>query len=436
MASHSRHVLFLPGEVRVQIKFRRTDLLYRHDEALRDPHALARRRKVRAAGLDPDELTFEVPQLPLKTPTGFAVGPSVLDMLVRSRWRFEKLPSETQQALRKRFAPKHPPDEVIAWSVRALDTLWPKPGQEQRQTRRLEDDEQERDLDHPFLASLVTGGEPVQGRSAPGWIKITKLSTCQVGEYVYRVAVGVFGSTGEAYSRIADLAVAAWEADQVRALRIWKRIQKAPEQVLVEDTELAKLRPLCSVSQEVERAVLREVCRWLGVDPDLDTRRPRGRPKSPDRNADEGEVLRLQLDEQGNVNGWFLIDYRGVPKDTELHSLSLQVLVSVLGGLRADHLDADAALLEAWLDAAAPDWRERVADDGGNPSGSERAPDPYDVLGVSKNASMAEITAAFRTTMKAVHPDTSGASAWLSRSVIEAYKQIRAAREREGPAHG
>ena len=92
-------------------------------------------------------------------------------------------------------------------------------------------------------------------------------------------------------------------------------------------------------------------------------------------------------------------------------------------------METDHALLEAWLDAASPDWRDRVARGGDDGASGGAAPDPYDVLGVTPRDDMAAVTAAYRRAMKAVHPDTGGgASAWLSRAVADAYKQIRAAR--------
>jgi hypothetical protein len=432
MAFHARHVRTVPGEVRVQVMFQRTDLLYCHEDRLRDPHA--RRRDQAGQGHPP---MIEVPGLPLVVRERFAVGPSVLDMLTRALWPFDKLPLETQLAVREQLAP----DEVlrkafIAWSVRDLDTLWPAPGQTQRRERtRLEyAPERERVLDHPFIASLASGGVPIPDAAPAGWLKVSRRSTCQIAEYVYRVACGVFGSVEDAYERIAETAAAAWEADQTRALQLWARVQQAPAKVLVEDASVAALRPNCSVSQEVERAIMQEVCRWLGVDPELDLKRPRGRPKSAEKNADQGEVIRLAIQADRTLEGVFLRDYRGIEKGTRLEDLTLHVLASVLGALRTSGLDLDARLLEAWLDAAMPDWRERLTDEDEQATSSGRH-DPYDVLGVRPDAPMEEVTAAYRRAMKAVHPDVSGgASAWLSRAVIEAYRQIRAARAAGGAA--
>lgn len=431
MASHSRHVLSTPGEVRVQIKFRREDLLHVHDGPLRDPHAAERRCRAAAEGWHPDLLVHEVPGLPLRTEDGNFIGPTILDMLVRGVWRVEDLPLPAQKTVRAaaRAAGKaRPPREVIAWSVRDLDTLWPKPGEESRRAPRDPDEEGEGcEAEHPFVPGLVSGGTP-HGTAAGGWARVRKYSTCQIGEYIYRVASGMHGGLGGAYGRVAEAAAEAWRADQARALELWDLVRAAPGGVLLEDEVVRRLRPICSVSQEVERAVMREVCRWLGVDPDLALRRERGRPKGAGRTADQGEIIRLALQPDGTVRGAFIADYEGVREGTELHGVELHVLVAALGALRLAGLETDHALLEAWLDAALPDWRDRVAEGGNDGASGGAAPDPYDVLGVTPHDDMAAVTAAYRRAMKAVHPDTSGASAWLSRAVADAYKQIRAAR--------
>lgn len=404
MASHSRHVLSTPGEVRVQIKFRREDLLLVHDGPLRDPHAAERRRRAAAAGWHPDLLVHEVPGLPLRAGNGNLVGPTILDMLVRGVWGVEDLPPAAQKAVRAaaRAAGKaRPPREVVAWSVRDLDTLWPKPDEEARRPPRdLDEDGEGCEAEHPFVPGLVSGGTP-QGTAAGGWVRVRKYSTCQIGEYIHRVASGMHGGLGGAYGRVAEAAAEAWRVDQARALELWDLVRAAPGGVLLEDEAVRRLRPICSVSQEVERAVMREVCRWLGVDPDLALKRERGRPKGAGRTADQGEVIRLALQPDGTVRGAFIADYEGVPEGTELHDVKLHVLVAVLGALRLAGLETDQALLEAWLDAASPDWRDRVAQGEDDGASGGAAPDPYDVLGVTPRDDMAAVTAAYRRAMKA-----------------------------------
>lgn len=440
MAFHARHVLALPGEVYVQIKFRRRDLLFRHGEPLRDPHAATKTRNARREGRDPEELILEVPSLPIRARRErYLVGPTLLDMLVRRRWTLQSLPPATQQALLDtlRNTDKKAPLAVMAWSIRDLETLWPRPGQRQSVPRDADAENiGERQLDHPFLGRFASGGAPMNHGSVGDWISVQKFSTCQVSEHVYRVAGGVFGGLDEAYARIADAAVSAWEADLERALQLWERVRAAPGEILVEDATVAKLRPLCSISREVERSVLREVCTWLGIDPEMSVTRPRGRPKAADKNAEQGEVVRVELRPDGSVKGCFVADYEGVASGTEFHLLALRQLVAILGALRTQGLQTDCTLLEAWLDAANPDWREQATGQSEDDTVGSSKPDPYDVLGVERSAAMGAITAAYRRAVQAVHPDKSGASTWLVRAVIEAYQQIRAERatQRDEPA--
>jgi len=51
--------------------------------------------------------------------------------------------------------------------------------------------------------------------------------------------------------------------------------------------------------------------------------------------------------------------------------------------------------------------------------------DPYEILGVAREASIDDITAAYRKTMLAVHPDTAGIGAYFARAAADAYRQIR-----------
>lgn len=434
----------------MQVKFRRRDLLYRHLDEIHDPRAAAKRREARVNGESPDATRkLTVPGLPLRTANGNLVGPTLLDMLVRQRWKIIDLPKVTRIALLEALAEKQkelaaqvaaaasnptsevklppapPPKSVIAWSVRDLSTLWPRPGQPQS-TPRIDEEQPPRELDHPFLTHLASGGRPAHVLVDDDWVAVNKLSTCQINKHVVRVAVGVFGGLDGAHKRIVELASAAWEADLGRALQLWELVRAAPGGVLVEDGDVAALRPICSISQEVERAVMVEVCKWLGIDPSLEVTRERGRPKAAA--ADQGKVVRIELQPDGSAKGRFIADFEGISAGAQFQDLSLQVLVSTLGALRQQNLEADAGLLEAWLDAAEPDWRKRVVSEDVGDAGALRGPDPYEVLGVDRSAPMPVVAAAYRRAVQSVHPDKSGASAWLLRAVVEAYKQIRAER--------
>lgn len=117
---------------------------------------------------------------------------------------------------------------------------------------------------------------------------------------------------------------------------------------------------------------------------------------------------------------------RGPFAGRELAELGLPALLSLLRECRAS--DAESVpLLEAWLDRAAPDWREAeawagTAGEGGGgarPGGRMSRAEALAVLGLAEGATPAEIRAAHRRLMRAAHPDQGG-SDWLAARINEA----------------
>ena len=424
MASHSRHVLSRPGEVRAQIKFQRTDLLWQHEGILRSPYAVEMRAWAKAQDIPADLVVIEVPRLPLVTPSGALVGPTILDMLTRKVCPLRDLPKAMVVRVRAeaKAAGLPVPGTVAAWQARDPATLWPKPGQSRRMAPQREVDEEEKESDHPFLAALASGGRRA-GVQPDGWVRVQKTSTLLVGEYVYRLAVGMWNGVAAAYGQIARLAEQAWAEDQERALSLWAIIQAAPEGVMLEDGQVMALRPISSVSQQVEREIMRQACIWLGIDPDLDLKRPRGRPRV--QAGDEGDVISVSIDPDGVVTGRFKKSYQGVDEGAVLADLDVLKLAEVLGALRHDALAFDADLLEAYLDAAAPDWREQAAAASSSSPDGVDADSPYDVLGVLPQTPMDEVAAAFRGAMQAVQHLPNAAP---QRRLIAAFKAIKTER--------
>ena len=416
MAAHSRHIRGKLNSGRTQVRFKRVDLLW-------EGRAVNRR-------------TGEVADCPLPKPvrdpeTGkilrfhrdVVVGPTVLDMIVREVVPWREVPA----AIRPKGVDhaKH----VALWKARDPHTLWPADGQA-RAARPLQEVEDEDAVqagipDHPFLAALASGGTVVAS-TAPGWTRVEKASTVNLAAGVYRLAVGMYGSVDGAYREIGRQAAGLWEADLERVLEIWSRIRDLPGGLLIEDDEVAELRPLSSISQELERIVMREACVYLGIDPDLDVARPRGRPAQPE-NA--GDFVRMEIDPTGRVTGEFTRSFHGVHQGAQFSSLDALTLVEVMGALRTQRFERDAAFIEAYLDLVAPDWRERAADEilgEGGPPG--QADDPYDILGVSPEMQDDEIAAAFKGLMGAVRHLANHAPV---RRFTAAYKAIRADRKRE-----
>ena len=124
-----------------------------------------------------------------------------------------------------------------------------------------------------------------------------------------------------------------------------------------------------------------------------------------DSGAMNGEVLR------GKYAGRWLNDL----DEAELMKLAEEV------GSAGD----SAALLEAYLDRRISGWRENVEGDGAARPGSAADSGPmtdeqaYQILGLFPGATEAEIRAAHRRLMKAVHPDQGG-STFLAAKINQA----------------
>jgi hypothetical protein len=399
MASHNRYTSPYADPVRTQIRFRRTDLLWKCPMVF-NPH---------------DHTAVEVP---IRAGI-WAVGPTILDMTQRKEVRWRVLPEHMRPDDVNL-------DEIVAvWAMRDTDTLWPPPGQPQKRRKSgktvdEEDEEAVRLPDHPFFLNLASGGAEVAG-SSEGFLRVSKYSTVTISLGVFRVLVAMTGSVDAAYSHIAALASQAWEEDVERSLRLWAAIQAAGG-VLLEEQMPGGLRPNCSVSQAVERDIMRQACQWMGVAPDIDISRPKGRPRKAA--GDEGDVLRMELRPDGTVIGTLKQAFHGLDADTSLADLSLMALVELLGALRTNSMAADADLLEAYLDAAATDWREQAAAQAaeGETATIAANDNPYDVLGVTPDMPMADIATAFRAVMQAIQHLPNAAP---QRRLIAAYKAIK-----------
>ncbi len=112
----------------------------------------------------------------------------------------------------------------------------------------------------------------------------------------------------------------------------------------------------------------------------------------------------------------------------ELAELGLPALIELMRECRANDPES-VPLLEAWLDRAAPEWREAEAFADTGPSGGAGGPrsragamtreEALAVLGLAEGAKPEEIRAAHRRLMRAAHPDHGG-SDWLAARLNEA----------------
>lgn len=397
MALHVRYTDGRHNDTRVQVKFTRLDLLWKTSESLTSPytgHTLA--------------------GLPIAAEDHLAVGPTILDMMVRTVHPIAKLPKEVRDRLPAGAS------GAAVWTRRNVATLWRNPDEARRPPREVEDIERTRQPDHPFKVALASGGKVVSDNGT--FVLVEKATTVALSEVALKLAAGMRGSVGEAYTWISRIAAQQWQDDLQRAQALWQCIEAA-DGFLVEDGKVAALRPVSSVSQEVERLIMRQACSWLGVDPDSDCRRPRGRPRGA---GEEGDFILVEVNESNEVIGRLKKDFMGARAGTDLAELGLLRLIEILGALRTQGLDVDAEYLEAYLDAAAPDWRTQGASyAAGAESGEGITPDPYEVLGVPRDAPMEDIVKAYRRIMQRVHPDLANVSDWFARVAAAAYRSIR-----------
>jgi len=101
----------------------------------------------------------------------------------------------------------------------------------------------------------------------------------------------------------------------------------------------------------------------------------------------------------------------------DLADLDLPLLLELLTDIAATDPEG-LPLLEAWLDRAHPDWRDRRAPPGPGSGPMTRA-EAFSILGLAEGASESEIRAAHRRLMLAAHPDHGG-SDWLAARLNEA----------------
>lgn len=390
MSLHGRYTNGIANDQRTTVKFRRVDLLWKTAATLVSPDG---QRKVKG--------------LPIRE-AGYYVGPTILDMMVR-----QVVP--VTPALRKKFELPKELLEVPVWRKRDPASLWPSPGYT---TGRKPDTKAVAKLNHPFQTGLVSGGRLQQDED--DFVRVDKMSTVSISSMAMRLAVGMTGSVSAAYTHIGKMAVDAWATDLQRSSKLWELIREAGQ--LLEDEDVARLRPISSISQEVERLIMRQACSWLGVDPDLDCARQRGRPR--EASAEAGSVVRIIVTPDERLHGEMIVDFNGIAAGTRLDDLSQNALVELLGALRLAQFEIDAELVEAFLDVFAPDWRaEATAQGQDEPVGHRN--DPYEILGVAVDAPLEEVTKAYRRTMQKVHPDVSPLPPWFAQMVSEAYRNIR-----------
>ncbi len=145
-------------------------------------------------------------------------------------------------------------------------------------------------------------------------------------------------------------------------------------------------------------------------------------PSPGNRSEVDSAWFRMSLDhDTGAMDGMVL---QGPRRGRQLSSLSLSDLLAMLPDVRIGDPES-AALLEAYLDRAHPDWR---GEDGGPasgetprgaPSGAMTRDEAYRVLGLEPGAPEDQVRDAYKRLMKKMHPDQGG-STYLAAKINQA----------------
>lgn len=134
------------------------------------------------------------------------------------------------------------------------------------------------------------------------------------------------------------------------------------------------------------------------------------------------QVLEMELDhDSGEMAGYVLT---GTFAGRELSDLNTAELLELL--LQCDEAgDQSTALLEAYMDRAEPDWREKQGEgttrrqQSSTGSTAITRDEAYEILGLSPGASQEEIRKAHKSLMKSFHPDQGG-SGYLAAKINQA----------------
>lgn len=298
---------------------------------------------------------------------------------------------------------------------------------------------------HPFNPSLISGGTPIGDDGE--FVRVVKQSSVSINEIAFKLAVGMHNSVDAAHDLIADKAVLKWRDDMLRARELYDILHRAGAPV-PETAEIAGLRPASSISDDIEQEILADACDWLGVSKKLNIKRAPGRPKgaktknknkkSGATDPTRGQFIDVWVDDASKLRGKIIATIGGLNVGTDLETLHVLQLTSILELLQKTNAEVDVDLLTTFLDVYAPDWQEQSA--SSQEAGAGISDDPYQHLGVTKDMTLDEITKVYRRLMQKLHPDKihtdeSGNEmrypSWMSQVLSTAFSTIKQQKKQE-----
>jgi hypothetical protein len=148
--------------------------------------------------------------------------------------------------------------------------------------------------------------------------------------------------------------------------------------------------------------------RWKAL---WNTMRNVGGPARGQSSDVETAWLRMSLDhDSGAMDGTVL---QGAWKGRRLSELSVEAVLDLLAECRVSDPDS-AQILEAYLERARPEWREKAGSSQARPEAPPSAAmgrdEAYRILGLEPGANEAAVREAHRRLMMKLHPDMGGSS--------------------------
>ncbi|WP_404933113.1 DnaJ domain-containing protein [Nitratireductor sp. ac15] len=143
-----------------------------------------------------------------------------------------------------------------------------------------------------------------------------------------------------------------------------------------------------------------------------------GQKKKPGQSSTvRSAALEMELDhDSGTLSGVVLA---GRHEGRRLAEMTLEELLSLYTELESD--EESLRLLETYLDSEFPTWRDGAQPNGDRGEGVASGTGPmteeeaYEVLGLERGASVAQIREAHRRLMQRLHPDMGGTSSLAAR---------------------
>lgn len=416
MPLHQRHIRL--SKTKLTVNFARYDLLY--TATLVSPY---------------DRIIYKTPLLSVENQAKkkYYVAPNILDTI-------EKVTLNTRSELDQYGF--HEYKKQTIWRFRPHDQYFASPLElEQREISRTKKGWGL--AVNPFTSGLNTGGQLCDSQFDIGNIPFTwivKASSCSISSLVYQLAISMYQNDAtKVHNYIQKKANEYWLEDLQRAVSLYQYI--ASKNGFIKHSEIKqKFLAQNTISQLIETNLLEQACYWMGQDPNQPVpKNPRGRPKK-DPNQPviiAGNYIETTIIEEKNIlddgtveivdnlSGRLIAKISDYQPDTDLSDLTLQDLVFILSELQEINSQKDIDLMEAYLEALNPDWREDVFLD----DESLYDEDPYTILGVSPEDDLSTIKAKYFQLLRIVHPDTSSLPDWITKRIIAAYEDICAEKE-------